>query len=176
MLYWQKIHEDLAYDGWRKIWQKFFLLPNGKKSRYDVIGNSPYISLAAFTADREAILIRQYRPGPEIILTSCCEGYLDKGEKPEEAARRELLEETGYEAGEIVLLKAKRSAYSTEYQYFLVATDCHWQQEQQLDENEFIDVFTLPLASFRSFINDPEDHSFANIDVAYLALDHLGWL
>jgi len=176
MLYWQKIHEDLAYDGWRKMWQKLFLLPNGKKSTFDVIGNGPYISVAAFTPEGDAILIRQYRPGPELILTSCCEGYLDKGESPEEAAKRELMEETGYEAEEIILLKAKRSAYSTEYQYFLLATNCRWKKDQKLDENEFIDVFTLSLAEFRHFIKDQEDHTFVNIDLAYLALDYLGKL
>lgn len=176
MLYWQKIHEDLAYDGWRKMWQKLFLLPNGKKSSFDVIGNNPYISVAAFTENQEAILIRQYRPGPEIILTSCCEGYLDKNEKPEEAAKRELLEETGYESDEIVLLKGKRSAYSTEYQYFLLATNCRPTGTQDLDENEFIEVFTLPIQEFRQFIKEKEDHTFVNIDLGYLALDHLGAL
>ena len=111
-----------------------------------------------------------------MILTSCCEGYLDKDEKPEEAAKRELLEETGYESDEIVLLKGKRSSYSTEYQYLLLATNCRSTGKQNLDENEFIEVFTLPLAEFRQFIKEKEDHTFVNIDLAYLALDHLGKL
>ncbi len=156
--------------------RRTFEMPDGRHADFDVIGNNTYVTIAAFTADQAAVLVRQFRPGPECILTSFPQGYVDPTESPEEAARRELLEETGYEAGDIRLLKEIRSAYSTERHLCMLATNCQQVAQQQLDEDEFIEVFTLPRASFRSLLNTPADTNFANIDAGYLALDFLGWL
>lgn len=173
---WKKIKEQYAYRGWRKILKKRFLLPNGKEADFDVIGNNPFVSVAAFTEKKEAILVKQFRPGPEIPLISFSEGYIEAGESPEAAARRELLEETGYSAGSIFLLKEMRSAYSTEQRICLLALDCKKTAEQSLDQTEFIEVFKMPLPEFRSFIKDNQRHDFTNVDCAYLALDFLGEL
>ncbi|MCR9099614.1 MAG: NUDIX hydrolase [bacterium] len=151
-------------------------MPDGRHADFDVIGNNTYVTIAAFTQDKEAILVRQFRPGPETTLTSFPQGYVDPTESPEEAARRELLEETGYEADEIRLLKEIRSAYSTERHLCMIATGCHKVGQQQLDEDEFIEVFRLPLSSFRKLLNNPADTTFANVDAGYLSLDFLGWL
>ena len=165
-----------VYDGWRKIFQKEFRLPNGEISTFDVVGNNNFVTVAAFTPRYEAILVRQFRPGPEQVLVSFPEGYIDEGEQPEQAAFRELLEETGYAAGRIRLLRTFRSAYNTETRYCLLAEDCVLKNEQQLDQEEFIEVFTLPEPALRAFLQDHTDHSFTNVDAAYLALDAMGRL
>lgn len=172
---WTKTAERYAYRGWRGMLVRTFRLPNGQSADYDVIDNAPYVVVAAFTPAREAILIRQFRPGPEEILSSFCEGYVDKDETPERAAARELLEETGYRAGEIRYLREIRSAYTTERRLCLVATDCQPIAKPQGDEDEFIEVFTLPLAEFRAWMQG-EDSGFTTVDAAYLALDALGWV
>ena len=156
--------------------RRTFEMPDGRHADFDVIGNSTYVTIAAFTHDKEAILIRQFRPGPEATLTSFPQGYVDPTESPEEAARRELMEETGYEADEIRLLKEIRSAYSTERHLCMVATGCHKVGQQQLDEDEFIEVFRLPLSAFRNLLNNPADTTFANVDAGYLSHDFLGCL
>lgn len=176
MTNWEKINEDYVYRGWRRVLKKRFLLPDGKEADFDVIGNNPFVTVAAFTQEKEAILVRQFRPGPEIPLISFSEGYIETGESPEEAARRELLEETGFSAGQISFLKEMRSAYSTEHRICLLATDCIKTNEQRLDQTEFIDVFTMPFMAFRSFLKDKQRHDFTNVDCAYLALDFLGEL
>ena len=173
---WKKINEQYAYSGWRKIIKKRFLLPNGAEADFDVIGNNPFVTVAAFTETKEAILVKQFRPGPEIPLISFSEGYIEVAESPEAAARRELLEETGYTAGKVFLLKEMRSAYSTEQRICLIALDCQKTNAQNLDQTEFIEVFTMPLTEFRSFIKDSQRHDFTNVDCAYLALDYLGEL
>ena len=58
----------------------------------------------------------------------------------------------------------------------MIATGCHKVGQQQLDEDEFIEVFRLPLSSFRKLLNNPADTTFANVDAGYLSLDFLGWL
>lgn len=173
---WKKIQEHFTFRGWRNMIRRTFELPDGRHVDFDVIGNSTYVSIAAFTPEREAVLVRQFRPGPECTLTSFPQGFVDPTESPEEAARRELLEETGYEAGELRLLKEIRSAYSTERHLCMVATGCHKVAQQTLDDDEFIEVFRLPLPSFRNLLGNPADTTFANVDAGYLALDHLKWL
>jgi ADP-ribose pyrophosphatase len=69
-------------------------------------GESPYYSLklqdysavVAVTDDQEVLIVRQYRPAVERYTLELPSGLVDAGETPAEAARRELLEETGYEA------------------------------------------------------------------------------
>ena len=170
---WKKHKETLAYNGWRTILVKQFELPDGKLADFDVIGNNPYVTIAAFTPSNEAILVRQFRPGPEIELISFPEGYIDEGETPEDAARRELLEETGFEAESIVFLKEKRSAYSTEHQYHLLATGCKKVASQQLDQSEFIEVLTMPLEDFKTYLRDSKTYNFTTLDAAFMALDRL---
>ncbi len=174
---WKKLNESLAYDGWRQIIQKRFELPDGQIADFDIIGNKAFVSIAAFTESREAILVRQYRPGPEKMLLSFPEGYIDPGELPEETARRELLEETGFKAGHVQLLKKFYRAYSTEERYVLLATNCHpASTSATTDAEEFIEVLTLPIPQLRQLLLDPKESSFTNTGTAYLALDWLGWL
>jgi len=173
---WKKVSEHVAYEGWRKIIVKKMRMPDGKEADFDIIGNDPFVTVAAFTADKEAILVKQFRVGPEMMMTSFPEGYIDKGESYEDAARRELLEETGYEAGEVSLLKEFRSAYTTDHQICLLATDCKKVAKQELDSHEFIEVFTLPIPALREYMKDPKASPFSNIDVAYLAFDYMGLL
>lgn len=173
---WKKVGEEYTFRGWRNMIRRTFEMPDGRHADFDVIGNNTYVTVAAYTKEKEAILVRQFRPGPETILTSFPQGYVDPTESTEEAARRELLEETGYEAGDIRLLKEIRSAYSTERHLCMVATDCHKVGQQKLDEDEFIEVFRLPLTSFRQFLKNTADTTFVNVDAGYLSLDFLGWL
>ena len=176
MLTWKKLKEEIAYTGWRQIIHKFYLLPNGKEARFDVVGNQSFVTVVALTKELEFILIKQFRPGPEEILTSFPEGYLDPQESPEESAHRELLEETGYQAGAVHFLKEIRAAYSTEIRYCVLATDCVKVGEQQLDPNEFILVELMKYNEFRQYLKDAGATQFTNVGAAYLALDFLNLL
>ncbi len=70
-------------------------------------GEEPYYSLklpdyaavVALTEDEQVLIVRQYRPAVERQTLELPSGLVDPGETPEEAARRELLEETGYQGG-----------------------------------------------------------------------------
>ena len=173
---WKKISEKVAFKGWRGMLQKTFELPDGKRATFDVIQSHAFVTIVAFTKNKEAILIRQYRPGPEQILTSFPEGGIEEGEDPKVAAVRELLEETGYQAKEIIHLKNFRAAYSTELQVCVLALNCERVKTQQLDTTEFIEVFCLPIEKFRLLLTNREDDAFHNVGAGYLALDYLGWL
>lgn len=167
--FWEKIKERIAYDGWRSMLVKTFRLPDGQVQEYDVIRNGAYVVVAAFTKEKEAILIQQYRPGPEMVLSSFCEGYIDENETPEQAAVRELLEETGYRAGSIKLLRTLRTAYSTEKRICLLAMDCEYERPPAGDADEFIEVCTMPMAEFLAWVRTDES-AFYTLDALLLAL------
>ena len=59
-----------------------------------------YAVVVAITQDERVLIVRQYRPALERETLELPSGLVDAGESPEESARRELLEETGYEGGE----------------------------------------------------------------------------
>jgi ADP-ribose diphosphatase len=63
-----------------------------------------YVSVIALTTSRELLLVRQHRPVVGRETLELPSGHVDPGERPDAAARRELLEETGYEAGHLDLL------------------------------------------------------------------------
>jgi 8-oxo-dGTP pyrophosphatase MutT (NUDIX family) len=63
-----------------------------------------YAAVVALTEEQRVVIVRQYRPAVEHHTLELPSGLVDAGETPLAAAQRELLEETGYEAGEWELL------------------------------------------------------------------------
>lgn len=60
-----------------------------------------YTAVIAIRRDGRVLAVRQYRPALERYALELPSGMVDPGENPETAARRELREETGYEAGDL---------------------------------------------------------------------------
>jgi ADP-ribose pyrophosphatase len=63
-----------------------------------------WVNVVPFTASGEVVLVRQYRHGADRVTLEIPGGMVDAGERPEVAAARELIEETGYRAAELVPL------------------------------------------------------------------------
>ena len=75
--------------------------PSGVQARRDIVHHSgSVVVLAVDDTGREpkVLLLRQYRHAAQQYLWELCAGRIDAGEKPLPAAKRELLEETGYSA------------------------------------------------------------------------------
>jgi ADP-ribose pyrophosphatase len=173
MANWHKIAEEYVYQGYRKILKKTFRLPNDTNFTFDIVDNWAFVTVAALTETGEVILVEQFRPGPEKMIISFAEGKVDEGELPMEAARRELLEETGYAAGELFFVKEIPEAYTHARKLIFIARNCRLVQAQDLDEVEFIRVFTLNLSEFRALLRNTQQNNFTNVDAGYLLLDYL---
>ena len=63
-----------------------------------------YVCIVAVNQKGELLLVRQFRPAVNRKTLEIPSGHVEAGQTPEEAARQELLEETGYEAGKMHLL------------------------------------------------------------------------
>lgn len=105
------------------------------------------IGIVPFTDNNEVILIRQFRPPLDGFVIELPAGLVDKGESFEQAVRRELVEETGYEAENVQFLTEgpMSSGASSEILSVYVATDLRHVGIGQRDETEDIEVIPVPL-------------------------------
>ena len=76
----------------------------GKSHDFYVIEAPDWTNVVAITPEREIILIKQYRHGVQSLTLEIPGGMVDPGETPLEAARRELLEETGYASDDLICI------------------------------------------------------------------------
>jgi ADP-ribose pyrophosphatase len=173
---WQKLEEKHVYKGYRHILRKTFRLPNQQISDYDIVDAPSYVAIGAITKNQEIILVEQFRPAPEQMIISVPEGQIDKNENPFDTVKRELLEETGYTCEEVVFLKDIPESYAHTRKKIYLAIGCTYQQAQDLDETEFIRVFTVSLDEFKTLMKNPLENNFTSVDVGFLMLNYLNLL
>ena len=121
-------------------------LPNGKEAVREVVEHSGGVTIAALTDEMELIFVRQFRyPYMEEVLELPA-GKLEKGEKPLEAGKRELQEEAGVTAEQFINLGRfyPTPGYTNEVIYLYGAIGLK-NGEQDLDDDEFLNVETIPL-------------------------------
>lgn len=68
------------------------------------IATRDYVTTVAVTENDEMLFVRQYRPAVEVYTLELPSGHVDENEEPAAAARRELVEETGYAAARVDLM------------------------------------------------------------------------
>ena len=78
--------------------------PGGVRAEREVVHHAGSVVVLAHSDDDRIVLVRQYRYPARQFLWELIAGGLEPGERPLAAARRELLEETGYRAGKFHLL------------------------------------------------------------------------
>ena len=119
--------------------------------------------LAAITDEGKMVMVRQFRKPAERVMLEVPAGKIDPGEKPEETAKRELAEETGYRARHVRYLTEfyPSVGYAEEVLYLYLCTGLT-PGETNFDENEAIDIEEYPIgaASYGNARRNPrrQDH------------------
>lgn len=123
-------------------------LPNGKLAPREYMRHVGAVCVVPLLDDGSVLLERQFRYPVGKVLMEIPAGKLDsKDEDPRKAAARELLEETGAVAEELIELgdvPSRPAAYSDEAIHMYAAKKLTF-REQKLDADEFLNVFTMPL-------------------------------
>ena len=99
---WDVLHSEyIIRRPWLTARRDKVRLPDGRvNDEYYVLEYPDWVNVIAITPDDRFVLVRQYRHGLGRTSFELCAGVCEKGETPEESARRELFEETGYTGGE----------------------------------------------------------------------------
>ncbi|NTV67726.1 MAG: NUDIX hydrolase [Chlorobaculum sp.] len=115
-----------------------------------------WVNVLAITADRNAVLIRQYRHGLGEVSWELPAGVLDEGESLLDGAKRELFEETGYCGGVWTPLMelSANPAIQNNICYSFLAEGVSLAGLQQLDATEEITVHLMQLDRLREIVCD----------------------
>lgn len=121
-------------------------LPDGREGWREYVLHPGAVIIAAFIDDDTLIFEHQYRYAARNHFLELPAGKIDAGEPHFETAKRELLEETGYTAGRWQHAATLHAGigYSNETIELYVATQLT-HVGHELDEGEFLEVFTMPL-------------------------------
>lgn len=122
-----------------------------------------WVTVVAVTDDRQLVMVRQFRHGSERVSLEIPGGLIDPHETdPAAAAARELREETGYEAREIVQIGVMNPNPSmmTNRCFAFLATGCRRVGDLQMDPGEDLEVLTVPVAELDERLRSGEiDHA-----------------
>lgn len=141
---------------------------------YPVVHTRDWACIVPVTHEGQVVLVRQYRHGVERETHEFPAGGVDAGESPLAAARRELREETGFEAEEwrhlrSVLPEPTRHRHSA---HLYLALGARRVGEQRLEPGEDADLVLFPTKDFAALVAKL-DHA-VHVAAAYLARDSLG--
>ena len=149
-------------------------LPNGAEVTREYVVHPGAAMVVPLLADGQVLLVRQYRYPLHRAFIEFPAGKIDPGESPRETAERELIEETGYRAGNFTELTTIHNAigYSDERIVLYLAEDLTV-GEQELDEHEFVELFTAPLSQLMAWIAAGEVTDVKTIIGAFFVQQHL---
>jgi ADP-ribose pyrophosphatase len=134
-------------------------LPDGRETDFHVVEDADTVVILPFTPDGDVVLVEEWRQAVDRVARGLPAGGIEsEDDSIVAAARRELAEETGYEAGSIEPLTSAEPANGvmTTTNHYVVARDCRPTGEQDLDPNESIRVETTGLADLRGAVREGE--------------------
>lgn len=128
----------------------------GSVRPYVCLESPDWVNVVALTDDGQLVLVRQWRHGTRRFELELPAGVIEEGETPEQAAARELREETGYTAERWSRLGAvaPNAAFQDNRCYTVLAEGCRKTAETSFDEGEDIEVVLCAPADLRAQLGD----------------------
>jgi ADP-ribose pyrophosphatase len=139
--------KETVFDGRLfKVVKEQVRLANGNERGREIVVHPGAVALVVVDNDDKLILVRQYRRAADRVLLEIPAGTREPGEDAETCARREVREETGYEAGKVERLGGFFSApgFCTEFLDCYLLTDLK-ESPGEADDDENIEVERLTL-------------------------------
>ncbi len=143
---------------------------DGSKATFERIKRPDTVIVFPVLPDGKILLTKQEQPAAPPFIAGAG-GRMEAGEDPEAAARREMLEETGYEAGELVLWDAQQPVGKIDWAvYTFIAKGITKVADLNLDAGEKIELYPV---SFDEFLEIGTQNNFAEREIVPLILKAL---
>jgi 8-oxo-dGTP pyrophosphatase MutT (NUDIX family) len=151
-------------------------LSNGKVIEGFVVEFGPWVTIVAMTKEQQVVMVRQYRHGAQKVLLELPGGAMDAADgSPLQAARRELLEETGYSSDTFIQIGCvyPNPANQTNLIYSFLALDAGKVADQNLDETEEIELELKPLEAVIAMAKNGDLLQSMQVSAVFFALAYL---
>lgn len=151
-------------------------LPDGRVYDVPVHEYHDWVTIVALTNDGQVVLEQQYRHGLQRTILELPGGTMDpEDESPLSAARRELVEETGYTSDRFfqVGCLSPNPASNNNWNYSFLALDAEKTDDQHLDETEELDVVLKPLSEVIELAKKGELPQSLHVSTLFFALAYL---
>lgn len=146
----EKVFEGQLFDVFQ--WEQE--LYDGSKKLFEKVQRTDTTDIIAITEDGKVIVLEQEQPGKGKFF-SLPGGSVDRDEDPMDNAKRELLEETGYESKNLSLWHSIQQVSKIDWAlYIFVARNCKKVSDQNLDGGEKIKVLLVSMEEFIDMIID----------------------
>ena len=175
-----KLPSDWKFESSRKIYSNKYielyedvLDIKNKKKIYTRARRKDYSTIVPFVSNNEILVIKSYRHMVGSYQIEAPSGYIDNGETPVEAASRELKEETGYRANNIISL----GSYTLDYTMFeqtgnlFVAYDLVDEKRKKLGMMEIIETAILSIDDIKKLLFEGNILNASSIVAFYKSLD-----
>jgi ADP-ribose pyrophosphatase len=134
--------------------------PDGRRFRRDIVHHSGAVSVVPLLEDGRVVMVRQYRSALETEILEIPAGKRDvDGEPPHETARRELVEEVGYDSDHLELLAEfyNSPGFCDEHSYTYLATSLRAVERAPVDhEEEAMEIVHITLDDVPRLITSRE--------------------
>jgi len=151
-------------------------LSNGHLLNATIFEFRSWGNIVALTKNGEVVLVKQYRHGVCEAILEFPGGVVEDGEDPLEGIKRELLEETGYTASQVIPVGKlyPNPALQPNTQYCFLAFDAEKVGGQNLDAGEDIEVHLMPLDELVEMAKSNQFPHALDVAVLFQALAYLG--
>lgn len=192
-LAWEEVHtEHIVQDEWIDFRKSAWKFPDGSVFEpFYSYSRRDYVVIVASDTDGNYLCVKQFRPGIKQVTTEFPAGGIERKDGKEygssrsgenaqdisaedalEAAKRELLEETGYESDEwrALLTLPSNATIADNYAHIFMAKNCRKVSGQDLDDTEFLNVVKLPSEKIEKMIEAGQFQQAIHITAWLLAL------
>ncbi len=170
-LAWEEIRmEHVVQDEWIDFRRSAYRFPDGSEFEpYYSYSRRDYVVIVASDEEGNYLCVRQFRHGIKEVTTEFPAGGIEREDGREygknradfaedalEAAKRELMEETGYESEQWrqLLIEPSNATIADNYAYLFEAKNCRKVAGQDLDDTEFLNVKKLTESEIEALIRE----------------------
>lgn len=173
---WQVLNSQIVFQNRLTIRRDRLLKPTGDEMDYIYLASGDSASVLAFTANEQVVLTRQYRHPLRQVIFDLPAGGVREGESPEQAACRELAEETGFIVDTVHLLGRYHHAPGLKSgTAHVFTTRVHNRRQPMPDEHEIVDVVLMNWSAVVDMVlsEEPADGSLAYAVMRYSLLNSI---